>query len=355
MECVLKVRGLSKYFGRKKIVDGIDLDVYAGEVLGFLGPNGAGKTTAIKTVLGFLAADGGSIIIDGCDVKKNYERAMACVGGIVENPDMYKQFSGMMNLKMYARTHDNIDSARIHEVVRLVGLENRINDKVKKYSLGMKQRLGLAQAILHRPKLLILDEPTNGLDPAGIRELRDILKRLAHEEGAAVLVSSHQLAEMQLMCDRVAIISKGRILCEKTVEELGRNGAGYPTYTFCVDDAERAYGFVSSFISAAKAATEGAVNAANMDTAAENDGAADGDSGEKNEGPAASEFIHTGESVRLGEKIPDSIEICTERERVPEIVARLVAGNIGIYEIRKEESSLEDVFIEITGGGNSIA
>ncbi len=304
MENVLKVRGLSKYFGKRKVVDNIDLNVYAGEVLGFLGPNGAGKTTAIKMIMGFLSNDGGEIEICGYNVKKNYEEAMALVGGIVENPDMYKQFSGRMNLDMYARAHGGISETRIKEIIQMVSLENRINDKVKKYSLGMKQRLGLAQALIHKPKLLILDEPTNGLDPAGIKELRDILKKFAHEENAAVLVSSHQLAEMQLMCDRVAIISNGKILCEKNIDELGREDGMRPLYKFTVDNVSLALEILGE--------------------SAEADG-------------------------------EETVLLRTEKEGVPSAVAELSKAGVGIYEITKEENSLEDAFIEITGGVSYIA
>ncbi|MDI9470577.1 MAG: ABC transporter ATP-binding protein [Bacillota bacterium] len=220
MENRLELRGLTKRFGKRIVVDELDLDVRAGEILGFLGPNGAGKTTTIKMTLGFLFEDAGTITIDGYDLRKNYERALSSVGGIVENPEMYVQLSGRQNLELYARLHGIRDRARIDEVIRLVGMEQRIDEKVRKYSLGMKQRTGLALAIVHRPRLLILDEPTNGLDPAGIRHLRDILKRLAHEEGVAILVSSHLLSEMQLMCDRVAIIDQGRLIAVRMVHEL---------------------------------------------------------------------------------------------------------------------------------------
>lgn len=220
MENRLELRGLTKRFGKRIVVDELDLDVRAGEILGFLGPNGAGKTTTIKMILGFLFEDAGTITIDGHDLRRDYERALSSVGGIVENPEMYVQLTGRQNLELYARLHGVRDCARIDEVIRLVGMEQRINEKVRKYSLGMKQRTGLALAIVHRPRLLILDEPTNGLDPAGIRHLRDILKRLAHEEGVAILVSSHLLSEMQMMCDRVAIIDQGRLIAVRMVHEL---------------------------------------------------------------------------------------------------------------------------------------
>jgi len=219
-ETVLQINHLSKSFGKKKIIDDISFEVYAGEIFGFLGPNGAGKTTTIKMIMGFLSLDEGQIMINGIDMKKDYELAMSNLGGIVENPEMYKDLSGQTNLEMYGRLHNGVTKERITEVVELVGMQNRIKDKVKKYSLGMKQRVGLAQSLLHRPKVLILDEPTNGLDPSGIKELRDILKKLSHEDGVAVFVSSHMLSEMQLMCDRVGIINNGRLLGVKPIQEL---------------------------------------------------------------------------------------------------------------------------------------
>ena len=208
---VLELNNIFKKFGKKTVVDNLSLSVESGQIYGFLGPNGAGKTTTIKMIVGLIGIDNGNIKIQGLDVVSNHEKAMSNIGAIVENPDLYDYLSGLDNLKLYARIH-NIGKDRMSEVVKLVDLELRIKDKVKKYSLGMKQRLGLAVALLHNPKLLILDEPTNGLDPAGIKKLRDILKKLAHEHGTAVFVSSHLLSEMQLMCDKVAIIDNGKMI-----------------------------------------------------------------------------------------------------------------------------------------------
>jgi len=208
---VLELNNIFKKFDKKTVVDNLSLTVEAGQIYGFLGPNGAGKTTTIKMIVGLIGIDNGNIKIQGLDVVSNHEKAMSNIGAIVENPDLYDYLSGLDNLKLYARIH-NIGKDRMSEVVKLVDLELRIKDKVKKYSLGMKQRLGLAVALLHNPKLLILDEPTNGLDPAGIKKLRDILKKLAHEHGTAVFVSSHLLSEMQLMCDKVAIIDNGKMI-----------------------------------------------------------------------------------------------------------------------------------------------
>ncbi len=220
MNAVLKIEHLNKSFGSRKILQDISFETYEGEIFGFLGPNGAGKTTTIKIAVGMLSLDEGNITIGGYDLRKNYESAMANIGGIVENPEFYKYLSGLDNLRQYARMRDGITEERIREVIHLVGLDKRINDKVGKYSLGMRQRLGVAQAIMHHPKVLILDEPTNGLDPAGIKELRDILKRLAHEEKVGVLVSSHLMSEMELMCDRVGVIVNGVLIDEKPIDEL---------------------------------------------------------------------------------------------------------------------------------------
>lgn len=241
MEVALKIEHVNKFFGKRQILHDITFETYAGEVFGFLGPNGAGKTTTIKLVVGLLRLEEGDILVNGHSVSKEFEAALANIGGIVENPEMYKHMSGLQNLRQYARMRGGVDEARIQEVVKLVGLSNRINDKVGKYSLGMRQRLGVAQAILHRPKLLILDEPTNGLDPAGIKELRDILKNLAHQENISVLVSSHLMSEMELMCDRVGIIVNGHLVDVKTVEEMVSTAQDpMIQYTFKLSDPQRA-------------------------------------------------------------------------------------------------------------------
>lgn len=210
-EVVLELKNLTKTYGGRLAVNDISLSVKAGEVFGFIGPNGAGKTTTIKMIVGLASMSHGDINVCGYSVKKDFEKAVANIGGIIENPEMYSYLTGRQNLELFAGLYKGIGKERIDEVVGLVGLQNRIGDRVKKYSLGMRQRLGIAQSLLHRPKILILDEPTNGLDPAGIHEMRDLLKMLAHGQGVAVFVSSHILSEMQLMCDRAAIIDNGRI------------------------------------------------------------------------------------------------------------------------------------------------
>ncbi|RHW38053.1 ABC transporter ATP-binding protein [Neobacillus notoginsengisoli] len=216
----LSVKDLKKKIGKKEIIKGISFELHEGEVFGFLGPNGAGKTTTIRMLVGLIKPTAGSISICGYDLKKDFSRAMRRMGCIVENPELYPYLSGWDNLAHFARMLEGITEARIREVTKLVGLTERIHDRVKTYSLGMRQRLGIAQALLGNPSVLILDEPTNGLDPAGIREMREFIRYLAEKEGLSVLVSSHLLSEIQLLCDRVAIISKGKVIKTDTVSVL---------------------------------------------------------------------------------------------------------------------------------------
>ncbi|WHY69185.1 ABC transporter ATP-binding protein [Neobacillus sp. SuZ13] len=219
----LAVKDLKKVIGKKEIIKGLTFDLREGEVFGFLGPNGAGKTTTIRMLVGLIKPTSGSIHICGSNIEENFQEAMTNLGCIVENPELYPYLSGYNNLLHFARMIEGIGEGRIKEVTELVGLTERIHDKVKTYSLGMRQRLGIAQALLGNPKVLILDEPTNGLDPAGIREMRQFIRYLAEEEGLSVLVSSHLLSEIQLLCDRVAIISKGTIIRTDTVQQLLSN------------------------------------------------------------------------------------------------------------------------------------
>lgn len=218
-DSVLSVQHLKKRIGRKWIIKDVTFDVKPGEIFGFLGPNGAGKTTTIRMLVDLIKPTEGKIKVCGYDVNRDPERALKYVGSIVENPEVYTYLTGWENLEHFARMQPGVDNERIQEVVDIVRLDQRIHDKVRTYSLGMRQRLGIAQALLGRPRLLILDEPTNGLDPKGIKELRVFIKQLA-SEGMAVFVSSHLLSEIQLLCDRVAIISAGRVLAVGGVSEL---------------------------------------------------------------------------------------------------------------------------------------
>ncbi|MFE4240130.1 ABC transporter ATP-binding protein [Peribacillus butanolivorans] len=214
-ETVLKVQSLTKKIGKATIVDNVSFEIKSKEIFGLLGPNGAGKTTIIRMITGLINRTGGTVMINGYDLDKDFEGAMNQLGAIVENPEFYKYMTGRKNILHYARMSPNkISNERIEEVIKLVKLDHAIDKKVKTYSLGMRQRLGVAQAILHKPSLLIFDEPTNGLDPQGIREFRDYLKVLA-SEGVGILISSHLLSEMQLMCDSFAVIEKGKLIHTK--------------------------------------------------------------------------------------------------------------------------------------------
>ena len=225
---VLEVNNVSKSLSKRPIVKNINIQVTEGEIFGFLGPNGAGKTTTIKMVVGLIKPNSGSIKIMGKDIQTEREAALKNVGAVVENPELYLYMSGLENLRQLARINKEITQKDIDEVVALVGLTDRIKDKVKKYSLGMKQRLGLAQALLSQPKILILDEPTNGLDPSGIIEFRNLLKKLSKERNLAVFVSSHMLSEVQLLCDRVAFINNGEI---KSIEAVNASAGAEQTPT----------------------------------------------------------------------------------------------------------------------------
>lgn len=303
MAKVLELKNVSKVIGKKRIVDNISFDVNKGEVFGFLGPNGAGKTTTIKMITGLLNITEGEIFICGNNVKSDFENALSVVGGIIENPEMYGYLSGMDNLKIYSRMHGDVSKERINEIISLVKLENRINDKVKKYSLGMRQRLGLAQALLHSPKLLILDEPTNGLDPAGIKELRDTLRELCDKEGLAVLVSSHLLSEMELMCDRFGIIDNGKMIDIKTIKDIKNQGNKVNVYKIVVDNTVAA---------------------------------------EKLLGPKYGAYIKD-----------EYIMVETERHNVPEMNRVLVKNNIDVYEISVVANTLEEEFMKVTTGSKT--
>lgn len=213
---VLEVQGVYKRLGKREIIKGIDFSINEGEIFGFLGPNGAGKTTTIRMLVGLIKPDQGTIKICGKDVVRDTEKALANVGAVVENPELYTYLTGRQNLNIIADIR-GIDRKAVDEIVELVNLKGRIDDKVKKYSLGMKQRLGLAAALLSKPKLLILDEPTNGLDPTGIIDFREIVRKAAKATNTAVFVSSHILSEVQQLCDVVAFINDGQI---KSVESI---------------------------------------------------------------------------------------------------------------------------------------
>nr|WP_244147858.1 ABC transporter ATP-binding protein [Enterococcus moraviensis] len=208
---VLEVEAISKRIGKKNIINDASFTVDGGKVTGLLGPNGAGKTTIIRMLVGLMCHDEGKIQINGQSISTNFKEAMAHVGAIVENPEFYNYMTGLENLKQYVRMSlKPVTDEALNQVIRSVHLENNINQKVKTYSLGMRQRLGVAQAILHQPDLLLLDEPMNGLDPKGMREFREMIQNLKNQ-GVGVLISSHQLSDMELLCDDLVLVQKGEI------------------------------------------------------------------------------------------------------------------------------------------------
>ncbi|MEX2461730.1 MAG: ABC transporter ATP-binding protein [Paenibacillaceae bacterium] len=296
---IVQLRNVTKKMGNKTIIDHLSFEVPKGEVFGFLGPNGAGKTTTIRMMVGLMRITEGEILIDGQSITSNFEAAISKVGAIVENPEMYKYLTGYQNLVHFARMSSGVTKERIQEVIKLVALENRINDKVKTYSLGMRQRLGVAQALLARPSLLILDEPTNGLDPAGIRELRDYLRKLTQEEGISVVVSSHLLSEMELMCDRVAIIQNGKLVDVRLIKEYINEG-DKSKVVFEVNDKELAIRVLAS-------------------------------------------------SPFTAADISDGLEFAIERDQIAGLNALLVYGGVKVYSIKTITQTLEDKFLEMTG------
>ncbi len=241
-EVVLRTRNLSKQYGKRLAVDNLNLEVRRGEIFGFLGPNGAGKTTTIRMALGLIAPTSGSVEILGQDVFTERAHVLPRVGALVETPALYLYMSGRDNLRAVASVLGGVPKARLDAVLELVGLSVRQKDRVRTYSLGMKQRLGVAMALLQDPDVLILDEPANGLDPAGIVEIRDLMHRLS-AEGKTVFISSHLLPEVQQICTRVAIIHLGRLITESTVEELTK---GHGEYTVTLERAEQALALVQA-------------------------------------------------------------------------------------------------------------
>ena len=288
---VLECSNLCKRIKGKDLVRDVSFSLKEGEIMGFVGPNGAGKTTTIKLILGLYKLNLGSINICWYDLSKYYVKAISNVGAIIESPDMYMYMSGYDNLMMASKIY-NVSKDRVNEVIKLVNLEKRIYDKVNKYSLGMRQRLGIAQAILHNPRLLILDEPTNGLDPEGILELKKLLKSLSNK-GIGIIVSSHILSELESFCDSVCIINKGKVVSCDSINKL--------------------------------------VNLSNNN------------------------YIIELSNINISKYINDYCIIDKNHIRIKVkslngIIKKLIDNNIDIYEIKKEVLSLEDLFISLVGG-----
>ena len=217
---VLKLNNVTKVYNNKKVVDNLSLMLFEGEIFGFIGPNGAGKSTTIKMICGLTSITSGSIFINGYSIDKNFKKAIANVGAVVEYPQLYSYLSGKANLKLYAKFYGKDALMRIPNIIKILKMEDFIDKKVSTYSLGMKQRLGIAQAMLNKPKLLILDEPTNGLDPNGIKDIRNLLVTLAKREKMAIIISSHNLAELEQVCNHIAVIRSGKLLSFRNMADI---------------------------------------------------------------------------------------------------------------------------------------
>lgn len=220
MSEIIRIENLTKKIGRKIILHNLSFSVEKGKIVGIVGPNGAGKSTLIKTMLGLYRITKGNIYINDCSIKSDLEKALKDIGCIIENPDVYNNLSGRENIELYAELNNMNDQDFINRLINLVKLGNRINDKVKTYSLGMKQRLGIACALANKPKILVLDEPTNGLDPFGIKELRELLKLINQKTNITIILCSHILEEMEKVCDEIIMIDDGKFIDKVVVSEL---------------------------------------------------------------------------------------------------------------------------------------
>ena len=298
MTNVLNVVKINKFFGKTQVLKDVSFKIKKGQILGFVGPNGAGKTTAIKIILGLQNMNSGDVYINEFNIKKDFEKAIARVGAIVENPDLYMYLTGRENLKIIANMYSNISEDRIEELIDLVHLRNRIDDKVSKYSLGMRQRLGIAAALIQKPNLLILDEPTNGLDPEGIKDLRDIMVNLANDKKISVLVSSHNLLELESFCTDICFINEGKIIEVENIKKLKEKDK--PTYHIVLDNVKDIEKYLEK-----------------------------------------------------KDKVGDNyIRVIRNREEIPDLLNVLLDNGYKVYEVRCEVLSLEDAYLKEVGAFN---
>lgn len=301
-DIVLRTAGLTKRYGRLLALADLELEVRRGQVYGFLGPNGAGKTTTIGLILGLLAPSGGHVELFGLDTRQHLSEALRRTGAVLEGPSFYPHLSGRDNLRVWGGLSGGVDGKRVDELLELVGLRDRGRDRVRAYSLGMKQRLGLAAALLGDPELLVLDEPTSGLDPAGMREVRELIRGLG-QIGKTVFVSSHLLGEVEHMCDHVGIVKEGRLLTQGAVSALVRRGEALEMR---VTDPERAVQVL--------------------------------------------EGLAWVNGVRRQD---DRLVVEAPRERAAELSRALADHQVYLAELRPRDSSLEEFFLEVTGEGEA--
>ncbi len=237
MDKVIEIQNLSKLYPNGRGINDINLDIYQGDIFGFLGPNGAGKTTAMKAMVGLIRPDRGDVKISGYSVTEDYEKAMAKVGCIIETAESYPFLSAFDNLRQIARYYPDVDHKRIDEVLELTGILKYKSEKPRKFSLGMKQRLGIAAAILSRPKIVILDEPLNGLDVEGMIDMRKLIKNLAENEQTTFFISSHLIHDVELTCTRIGVVYNGKMLNVESMDSILKNYATLENYF--VSEVER--------------------------------------------------------------------------------------------------------------------
>ncbi|MEH7148373.1 ABC transporter ATP-binding protein [Priestia megaterium] len=297
MEYVVKTKGLTKSFGKEKAVTGLDMKIPKGEIYGFLGPNGAGKTTTIRMLLGLVKPTSGTTHIFQKDLKKERINILKRVGALVENPSYYPHLTAYENLEALRKIL-GVSKSRIHEVLEIVRLSDVANKKVKGFSLGMKQRLGIASSLLNDPELLILDEPTNGLDPSGIIEIRQLIKRLPSEYGMTILISSHLLSEIDQMATTVGIVTKGKMIFQDSIEVMRM--FAHQNMSLKVSDSEQAW----------------------------------------------RSLLANG----IKSDYKDGIILLSERsnEEVAKVVHTLVQDGFSIYRVEEEKKSLENIFLQMT-------
>jgi ABC-2 type transport system ATP-binding protein len=299
-EVAMELKNVQKKINNKEIIKDLSFSINKGEVFGLIGPNGAGKTTTIRMMVGLMKITNGDVHIFGKSITSDFKEAIREVGAIVENPELYPFLTGEQNLKQYARMIPGITQERIDEAVRLVGLEKVLHEKVGRYSLGMRQRIGIAQALLHKPSVLILDEPTNGLDPAGIREIRQYIRKLATEENVAVIISSHLLSEIELMCDRIGVIKNGELVA---IQEVKDNEPQKDDKLLQVE-----------------------MEATPQDQA-----------------------LSIVQAQTNAEKEGKKLKFELEKEKIPQLISALVEANIQVYEVSVTKSTLEDKFFDLIG------
>jgi len=305
-EHVIQVKNLRKSFGPAKVVDGISFNVDKGDVFGFLGPNGAGKTTTMRMMLGLVYPDEGSVTINGYNIAKDFLNAIRGVGAIVETPKFYPYLTGRQNLLQIANLHPRLPGSKIDEVLDMVGLTGRAANRVGTYSLGMKQRLGIARALLNYPGVVFLDEPTNGLDPQGMKEIREMISQLALEQDITFFISTHLLHEVEQICNKVTILNKGRLIARGTVKEL--LGKDNELVEIRTPDAGKAMEILTG--------------------------------------------IGYVKSVKPG---AGGLEVELERGRSAELNRLLVSQSVMVNYLVPKNQSLEQFFIELTKGGQQIA